>query len=693
MKRASIEADIDVVCTDPLSSLQVPSSLHLLPEQPAFTTPDVSLAISSVLSSATDDSASAFAASVVDAMFEQAVARTLSKSDSVSPKQSDGPETKRAKFENGIETSPAIESKEVVLALDSAALDIVGVVSENGNSSDPLEQINHVPESVVVDSVEATKLLESQQLESDVSSAIQQPDLLPPVTSKPEISGDHLHTAETETKQSIQSHQPLQHGPNELDKLQLRHCHRVLARAKRLKDATIFLHPVDPVKLNIPTYFDVVKHPMDISTIQKKLDTGVYTSAHGFIDDVNLMFQNCWDFNGRESFAGKMATNLQKYFAKQLEDMPQSLPVPKSKTAVLPPVQIIDRPKRDVQPPPRLDSEMSPPRSRSVGANSAAYVNSSSKNQLDLRHAGSVIRELHKTKYYSFAFPFLAPVDHVRLNIPTYPQIIKHPMDFGTILRRVDQGYYRTPQEFESDCRLVFSNCYTFNAPGSDVFLMGQQLEQLFNERWRERPSLRAAPAVVPRGSISGISAGLLAEDSGSSSEEEQDLSKMQENLLKLMQEVTKLAAHKGTKKKKEHKKAAKMHALLQQQQQVLAAAASASVSAAAVPTSAPKKKKRSRPRPSRAAHPGVIQEITFPMKQELSEKIGDLSPDKLEGVYQIIKSGMPTLDTQAAGQDEIELDIDSLDKVTLSRLYNFVIDAASSKNTGAAPKPKSLSQ
>ncbi|KAJ3386813.1 hypothetical protein HDU84_001260 [Entophlyctis sp. JEL0112] len=686
MKRSSVEADIDVVRPDSVS-LQAPSSLHLLPDQTSFASPGVSLAISSVLSSAADDSASAFAASVVDAMFEQAVARTLSKSAALSPNESDGPEAKRAKLENGIEVPSTTESKDAVITLDSSAVDIVGVVSENVKSGDPLEQINHLSESIVVASVEATKLLESQPLDSAVSSVLQ-PDPSHPTTAQAAISIDHSQLTEAAPQHPVQRSQNI---PTELDKLQLRHCHRVLARAKRLKDATIFLQPVDPVLLNIPTYFDIIKRPMDISTIQKKLDTGAYSSAHGFIDDVNLMFQNCWDFNGRDSIVGKMATNLQKYFAKQLEDMPQSLPVPKSKAASIPPSQVIDRPKRDVQPPPRLDSEMSPPRSRGLAGNST-FVNPSSKYQLDLKHASSVVRELHKAKYYSFAFPFLTPVDHVRLNIPTYPQIIKHPMDFGTILRRVDQGYYRTPQEFESDCRLVFSNCYTFNAPGSDVFLMGQQLEQVFNARWRERPSLKAAQT-APRGSISGISAGLLADDSGSSSEEEQDLSKMQENLLKLMQEVTKLAAHKGTKKKKEHKKAAKMHALLQQQQQVLAAAASASVGAATVPTSAPKKKKRSRPRPSRAAHPGVIQEITFPMKQELSEKIGDLSPDKLEGVYQIIKSGMPTLDTQAAGQDEIELDIDSLDKVTLSRLYNFVIDAASSKNTSTMPKPKSLSQ
>ncbi|KAI8606980.1 Bromodomain-containing protein, partial [Chytriomyces sp. MP71] len=237
---------------------------------------------------------------------------------------------------------------------------------------------------------------------------------------------------------------------------QLKYCSQSLARLKRLKDAPPFLHPVDPVKLGIPTYFTIVTHPMDISTIQKKLDTGAYTSAHGFVDDLNLMFENCWRFNGRESLVGLMAVRLQAYMQTQLEKMPMT-----------PPTRISSEPNG-------LSPNRRPPTKQALA---------------ELKYAASVTREMMKPKYYAFNFPFLEPVDHVKLNIPTYPLLIKHPMDMGTILKKLERGdCYSSGVEFEADMRLVFRNCYTFNAPGSEVHEMGRKLEQLFELKWRERP-------------------------------------------------------------------------------------------------------------------------------------------------------------------------------------------------------------
>ncbi|ORY37957.1 Bromodomain-containing protein, partial [Rhizoclosmatium globosum] len=450
-----------------------------------------------------------------------------------------------------------------------------------------------------------------------------------------------------------------------LDKHQLKHCRQVIARAKRLKDALLFLQPVDPVKLGIPTYFHFVKRPMDLSTIQKKLDTGVYRVATECVDDLLLMIQNCWLFNGKESAVGGIATNLWRYFEKELvAKMPQHLEVKRPSSSAshghyAAPAPI-ERPKRDVQPPPRINS-------MDLQGVSPTRKPFSKQALSDLKFAAQLVRELMKPKYYTFAYPFLTPVDWVALQIPTYPHIIKHPMDFGTILKRLDQGHYTNGSEFEADSRLVFRNCYTFNAVGSDVYEMGRKLEQVFDLKWRERPI---------------------------------DLNKMQENLLKLMQEVTKLAAHKGTKKKDKHKKH-KMHALLQQQALTAAIAGAASSSSllsshpslSTTSSSAPSKKKKksssSSHRSSRPPAAPAVRDISYQQKKELSEKIELLSPDKLEGVYQIIRNGMPSLDS-VSGQDEIELDIDSLDKVTLSRLYHFVINAATGRPVTSAPPPVS---
>lgn len=41
---------------------------------------------------------------------------------------------------------------------------------------------------------------------------------------------------------------------------------------------------------------------------------------------------------------------------------------------------------------------------------------------------------------------------------------------------------YKTPIDFSKDVRLVFTNCYTYNMPGSDISNAAEELEQAFNE-------------------------------------------------------------------------------------------------------------------------------------------------------------------------------------------------------------------
>ena len=43
---------------------------------------------------------------------------------------------------------------------------------------------------------------------------------------------------------------------------------------------------------------------------------------------------------------------------------------------------------------------------------------------------------------HPFAGPFLEPVDAVALGIPDYLNVIKHPMDFGTITVSFKHHYY-----------------------------------------------------------------------------------------------------------------------------------------------------------------------------------------------------------------------------------------------------------
>ena len=42
---------------------------------------------------------------------------------------------------------------------------------------------------------------------------------------------------------------------------------------------------------------------------------------------------------------------------------------------------------------------------------------------------------------------------------------------------KMENREYNTPKEFEADMRLIFSNCYRYNPPDSDVVIMARKLQ------------------------------------------------------------------------------------------------------------------------------------------------------------------------------------------------------------------------
>ncbi|CAM9233171.1 unnamed protein product, partial [Phaeothamnion confervicola] len=78
------------------------------------------------------------------------------------------------------------------------------------------------------------------------------------------------------------------------------------------------------------------------------------------------------------------------------------------------------------------------------------------------------------------AGPFLAPVDVVADRCPDYLDIVKTPMDLGTVRRRLDAGEYLHAAAFADDVRLVFSNAVAYNPPKHSVHLAARALAAAF---------------------------------------------------------------------------------------------------------------------------------------------------------------------------------------------------------------------
>lgn len=76
------------------------------------------------------------------------------------------------------------------------------------------------------------------------------------------------------------------------------------------RNFNIFNEPVDPVLHNLPTYWDVIKQPMDLGTIKCRLNASFYENLSDCFDDVRLVFNNAILFNGPDSFVGKAAREM-----------------------------------------------------------------------------------------------------------------------------------------------------------------------------------------------------------------------------------------------------------------------------------------------------------------------------------------------------------------------------------------------
>ncbi|KAI0516332.1 hypothetical protein KFK09_009004 [Dendrobium nobile] len=83
-------------------------------------------------------------------------------------------------------------------------------------------------------------------------------------------------------------------------------------------DAWPFKDPVDA--RDVPDYYDIIKDPMDLKTMSKRLESEqYYVTFEMFIADVKRMFANARTYNSPETIYYKCSTRLENYFSNKVQ--------------------------------------------------------------------------------------------------------------------------------------------------------------------------------------------------------------------------------------------------------------------------------------------------------------------------------------------------------------------------------------
>ncbi|MBN3293683.1 BRDT protein, partial [Polypterus senegalus] len=544
-----------------------------------------------------------------------------------------------------------------------------------------------------------------------------------------------------------------------------------------------FQQPVDAVKLELPDYYIIIKKPMDMSTIKKRLEHNYYWGALECIEDFNTMFTNCYIYNKPGDDIVLMAKSLERIFLKKVAEMPQEeytvlssnkgtakgkklyesshclKPPPISEVVfqhtvtVIPPQrtlsmslvtgsQCVSKVKKGVKrkadtttPTPSvvMSSESSPsqpdvkfnkiirrqgsrpikpPRKDLPDSQQQHQTSKKTKLSNQMKYCNGIIKEMFTRKHAAYAWPFYKPVDAQSLGLHDYHEIIKHPMDLGTMKKKMDDRKYKDAQEFAADFRLMFMNCYKYNPPDHEVVAMARKLQDIFEMRFAKMPD-ELIESVNPLPHLKKINTKLKSfenssessSDSESSfdSEEEhtQRLAELQEQLKAVREQLQLLVQIKPKPRKRKEKLKDRW------KKEKIKNRKTKSKKKCEVKQKTKNNKKLRERTDGRQTIKSTVAKMSFdstseetakPMlyeeKRQLSLDINKLPGDKIGKVVNIIRTREPSL--KDCNPKEIEIDFEMLKPSTLRALESYVMTCLNKrprKQSGQKSKCKKSSQ
>jgi len=275
-----------------------------------------------------------------------------------------------------------------------------------------------------------------------------------------------------------------------------------------------------------------------------------------------------------------------------------------------------------------------------------------------LKACNEILKEVLGKKHANYAWPFYKPVDTSLPELKDYKKVVKTPMDLGTVKNKMEGRDYSSHLDFASDVRMIFTNCYKYNPPESEIVGMARKLQDVFEMKYAKIPDDEPYRRMGAGGDSDGDS-----ED-----ERERKLLQMQEQLKRMQEQMRVLVEEsmrsKSRKSKQPSNKKAKTGAADKPTKQRAGKKAKGSNSSANASNTSINP-------PMDTDDESKVPPMTYDEKRQLSLDINKLPGDKLGKVVQIIQQREPAL--RDSNPDEIEIDFETLKTSTLRALEHFV--------------------
>ena len=80
-----------------------------------------------------------------------------------------------------------------------------------------------------------------------------------------------------------------------------------------------------------------------------------------------------------------------------------------------------------------------------------------------------------------------------------YPQIVKNPMDLGTVKENLMGAKYGTYEDVFSDIQLIWDNCKLYNMMGSEIYKVCEKMEKIAKRQVQKFRAAHGLPAPIDK--------------------------------------------------------------------------------------------------------------------------------------------------------------------------------------------------